>query len=96
MKNSDPAAEIGTAADVAAVDQAVVIATGGGYDWAVEVAYDGHYGRLVSEGKRLPYPAALPEIVARFKYLHHAQEFARHQFEDDHKLAARVKFDREH
>jgi hypothetical protein len=33
--SSDPAAEIGTAADVLAVDQAVAVANGGGYDWAV-------------------------------------------------------------
>lgn len=93
-KRIDPAAEIGSAADVLAVDQAVACAMGSGYDWAVEVAYDVRYGRLVAEGKRLPYPAPLPEIVARFRYLNHAQAFVIREFEDDPKLVARVKLDR--
>ncbi len=93
-KRADPASEISTAEAVAAVDWGVAVEGGAVFQWAVEVAYDERYGRLVAEGKRIPYPAPLPEIVARFKYLDQAQAFVIGQFADDPKLVARVKYER--
>ncbi len=92
-KHAGPASAIGTAEDVA-VDWSVAVEGAAVFLWAVEVAYDERYGRLVAEGKRIPYPAPLPEIVARFKYLTHAQAFVTREFVDDPKLVARVKFER--
>ncbi len=92
-KRIAPAAEIGTEADVA-VDWSLAVEGAAVFQFAVEVAYDERYGRLVAEGKRVPYDAPLPEIVARFRYLRHAQSFVIREFEDDPKVVARVKFER--
>ncbi len=95
-----PAAESGNGSSGGGADGAVAadwsVAVDGVavFQWAVEVDYDARYGRFVAEGKRVPYDAQLPEIVARFRYLRHAQAFVIREYEDDPKLVARVKFER--
>jgi hypothetical protein len=47
-----------------------------GLEWAVIVDYKPEYRKLLDDGQRIPYSVPLPEVVARFKYIGHAQALA--------------------